>query len=216
MKRLGLIVAFFFCALFVAGEAYAVESVGEVYYIELEKVKKQDPTADFKAMRLAYANTPEYNPYEDGKELREKMNEAYGQKRYMDAIKHAEAILEKNYLNIDAHLICQLAYKMVGNYEKACFHDFVLKGLLTSIVTSGDGITPETAYVVINVREEYIILNLLDAEPKKQSLMELPGHRYDRFDVVDRKTGRVFELYFNVDLPTRWLDKQFFKKEQDK
>ncbi len=87
------------------------------------------------------------------------------------------------------------------------FHEFVLSGLIRSILQSGDGQSPETAFVVINVREEYILMELLGLTMQKQSVLESGGHIYDRLEVVDSETGEERELYFNVDIPFAAYDR---------
>jgi hypothetical protein len=45
----------------------------------------------------------------------------------------------------------------------------------------------------------------------KQSLLQQDGHRYDHLETTDRRTSQKVGLYFNVDRPLGWFDKQFRK-----
>jgi hypothetical protein len=74
-------------------------------------------------------------------------------------------------------------------------------GLVDSILSSGDGKTPETAYHVISVDEEYAVLNTLGFKVVKQSLMESKGHSYDKMEVLHMKSKEPGMIYFNVDMP---------------
>jgi hypothetical protein len=47
----------------------------------------------------------------------------------------------------------------LGDSLKSEYHYNIYDGLLNSIYDSGDGISPETAYIVITTKEEYDFLN---------------------------------------------------------
>lgn len=101
--------------------------------------------------------------------------------------------------------------KELGDSDKASFHDFVLRGLLRSLMTSGDGKSPETAFQVISITEEYIVLDMLNLVTKDQKLVGLNTHQYDVMTAVHRETKEVLTVYFNVDIPFNWLNRQFKK-----
>lgn len=170
------------------------------YETLVERIKSGDQLVDFRALRIAFTETPLYQPYGGDRESRQAMFEALRGKQFEKAIEHATAVLEKNYVDIDAHVVCRVAYREMKHMEKDREHQFIMKGLIDFILNSGDGITPETAYVVINTREEYIILNVLGFKPEKQSTVESNGKKYDRMEAVDLKTNQKVEIYFNIDL----------------
>ena len=136
------------------------------------------------------------------------MVEAFGENQYEKALQHAHLILSKEFIDIDAHHISRIISKEMGNLKQHDFHHFVTKGLIDSILDSGDGISPETAYVVISVREEYIILSVLGLKLEKQGLMALKGHSYDKMEVKNLRTQETATIYFNVDLPLGSLNKK--------
>ena len=68
------------------------------------------------------------------------------------------------------------------------------KGLVESVLTSGDGRSPETAWVVISVPEEYAILRALRARQVSQTLLE--DQRVDAVEVETRNGERV-TVYFS-------------------
>jgi len=41
-----------------------------------------------------------------------------------------------------------------------------------------------------------------------QSLRECDGHEYDVYEILQPKTGKIKEVYFNIDLPIKWLDQK--------
>ena len=211
----------FFKILFVIGTLLIMvftTNIGNVasqerqfYETLVARVKSGDQNVDFKALRIAYTETSHYNPYGGDNDARQAMFAALESKQFEKAIEHAMAQLDKNYVDIDAHFICRIAYREMKNMERYRDHHLITKGLIDSILGSGDGMAPETAFIVIDTREEYIILNVLGFNTQKQSLIESNGHRYDRMEVTDLKTNQKVELYFNVDLPYNWLSKKMKK-----
>ena len=72
------------------------------------------------------------------------------------------------------------------------YHRAVFYGLLGSITTSGDGKSCKTAYYVINVDEEYTVLNYMGAKTLGQSLE-------GGCDVLDVElNGKRTKIYFNI------------------
>jgi hypothetical protein len=200
----------FFALSVYAGEDSLAQERGSFEEL-VTKVKAFDRSVDFGALRRSYAQTEEYNPYGDDRDIRSAMSKALEAEQFEQAIEAAQTVLKKNFVDLDAHLVCRLAYEQLGNPEKAGFHDFVLKGLLRSLVNSGDGKSPEAAYRVIHISEEYVVLDLLNLVKKEQRLVGLNGHQYDVIAAVHRETKEERTLYFNVDIPFGWISSRFKK-----
>lgn len=131
------------------------------------------------------------------------MFEELNKKDYPAALKDAEAVLESNYVNIDAHYVALAANQEMGAMDKAEFHRTIFRGLINSILSSGNGKSPETAWVVITVHEEYVVLSALGFMrfPMQQSLMHKDGHSYDMMKAKKAEDGTEQNFYFNVDIP---------------
>lgn len=181
------------------------------YQTLVTKVKNGDTHIDFGALRIAYTQTSQYNPYGKDENV-PLMFEALNRQEFSKAIQYAQSVLEKNYVDIDAHYVLLSAYGETGNNERSEFHRSVAMGLIDSIAT-GDGSSPETALKVINVREEYIMLNIAGLEMQKQTLQQFNDKNYDVFDVINRESGQTFTLYFDVSIPFEWLNKSLKNKE---
>lgn len=181
------------------------------YETLLEKVKKSDPAADFTALRLAYADNPPKGSEDAGRDADRAMFSAFNEKKYDTAIEYAQKILKGNFVDIDAHMVLAAAYEEKKDAEKEKFHRYVAEGLIKSILKSGDGRTPETAFVVISTEEEYVLLRVFRLMPGSQSLMHVNGHYYDRLDAVDPKDKGKVTLYFNIDRPYGALENLFKK-----
>jgi hypothetical protein len=167
----------------------------------LASLKAGNTDINYTRLRLGYMDSPEYKAAKDVSSSEDAMFEALNKKDYSVALKSAEAVLECNYVNIDAHYIAFIANQEMGATEKAEFHRTVFRGLINSIRNSGDGKSPETAWVVISVHEEYVLLRILGFKPSGQSVMQKDGHSYDVMKVKNATDGTEQTFYFNVDIP---------------
>jgi hypothetical protein len=182
------------------------------YYSLVKKLKNNDIKIDFMALRLSYTKTKDYMPYGADESAKDAAFDALNKKNYAEALRQAKSVLETNYVDLDAHMLCMIAYREMGNSERYSFHNSVLQGLVGSLYASGDGLTPEQAIVVISVSEEYFILNANGLKTIKSSSMMANGHDYDKMDVENKKTAEKMVIYFNIDIPFGWLNKSL-KKE---
>ena len=121
---------------------------------------------------------------------------------YEEIIKITKQMLSIDYTSMIAHKILRQTYKIVGDTVNAAKYKTIQFGLLYSIVKKGDGQTCETAWPVIQLSEEYFILEMVGAELKKQSI-DNEGGLCDKMEVkVDGKkktyyfeTSKVFQGY---------------------
>lgn len=181
------------------------------YATLLERAKKSDATVDFKELRLAYTETPEYSPYGSDREARRNMFASLNAKEFEQALEPAGKILAKNFVDLNAHFVSYVANRELGRSEKATFHKFMFDGLMKSITGHGDGKTAETAFVVISTDEEYVLFNFLGLRPAGQSLINQNGHSYDRMTANDPKTNESVVYFFNIDKPFNWLSQSLKK-----
>ena len=175
------------------------------YEALLKRIKDGDKSVDFKELRMAYAESSRYSPYGGDSEAQKAMLAAMRASQWDEALKQSAKILEKNYVDINAHFGAFVANHEKGITDKADFHKFVVQGLIGSITNSGDGKSTDKAFVVISTDEEYALLNYLDLRPTGQALINSGGHSYDKLTAVDPKTNEKYELFFNIDKPFGWL-----------
>jgi hypothetical protein len=180
------------------------------YYGLVKRLKSNDMSVNFQTLRIAYTRTPDYKPY-GGHDVKDAAFAALNKKDFAGALTFAQTVLDTNYVDLDIHLLCRIAYRETGNTEKEAFHTSVLRGLANSIYTSGDGSSPEKAMVVISVPEEYFVITANGLKLVKQKSLTVNGHDYDAMDVENKKTGEKKTLYFNIDIPRQWLTKNLKK-----
>jgi hypothetical protein len=68
---------------------------------------------------------------------------------------------------------------------------------IAKILARADGRSPETAYKVSSVRDEYQILQALGLAPGSQSLV-FRKKPYDMLEATDPKTGAKREVWFDI------------------
>jgi hypothetical protein len=187
------------------------EAAVDVYNSLVNKLKNNDLNVDFQTLRLAYTKTQNYKPY-GADNAKDAAFDALKEKNYVEAVRQAQSALETNYVDLDVHLLCRTAYREMGNLDKYTFHSSVLKGLVSSLYASGDGTTPEKAFVVISIQEEYFIMNANGLKSTKNSTFTANGHNYDKIDVENKRTAEKKVIYFNIDIPYGWLTKNLQKK----
>jgi uncharacterized protein DUF4919 len=171
------------------------------YAALLARVKSGDLSIDFKQLRVSYMDSPERHQAKDTDKQEKEMLAALKTKDYTKAIANADIILENEFINLDAQRVELIAHQELGEKEKTDFHKGIVQGLIHSILDSGDGKTPETAYTVVTVHEEYVVLQVLGFRPAGQSVISKNGHSYDVLDVKKQDSKDSAKLYFNVDIP---------------
>ena len=168
----------------------------------LEKVKKGDRTVNFTELRFAFFESSYYNPYAPMLTYRPLWG-AVAQKNYAEAIKIAQSVFEKNFIEVNANMVAHIAYRETGDTERAAFHRFMADGMLASIKSTKDGKTPETAFEVISVSEEYGLMRSMALRPIRQSLIQDKGHFLDALVVLDN-ANQESTVFFNIDKPFTW------------
>ena len=107
----------------------------------------------------------------------------------------AEENLKQNPFDLKGLNIVWLANQRTGNNEAAAIYLNKLKKLVQTILSSGDGITENTAFHVLNISHEYDIIHILGYEFGGQQ--ELTPEKCDYLSLKDN-SDNVHGLYFNV------------------
>jgi hypothetical protein len=197
--------AYAFCLLLSSLCCFAADKGATADYLALvERARNGDQTVDFRRLRLAYADSDAYDNAPDTQPQKKAMWAALQAKDFHGAIKNADVVLQADYADMDAHFVEFVAYREIKQTDLSDIHNFIFRGLLKSITDSGDGKTPETAFQVIAVHEEYVFLHSRGVGlPKQQSLVQSNGHSFDKIVFDDPDDGKETVLYFNVDIPMK-------------
>lgn len=190
----------------------SVEKLQKYQYL-VARLKSHEDDIDFYELRMLYTQTTIYNPYDDKiHDLHDEMYAALSNSDFQKAFDCADSIFLKCYVDLDAHFVCSIIYSKLNDHLKKNYHQFVYEGLLDSILASGDGKSPETAFQVISTNEEYFLLQILGCQPKSQKFLEINNHHYDLLITKSTQTNEESEIFFDVDIPYKWFGKILKRK----
>lgn len=164
-----------------------------------QRVIDGDRSVDLTALRFAYMESPQYRPYEPEIVARE-ASVAVEKGNLRKALTLANRILEMDITNGGAHVVAAICHREFDHPTKADFHRFLWMGLYDLICHSGDGRSPETAVTVINIEEEYFILDTSELKFVKQRLVSIGEKYFDVIEVQGSERDQVQECYFDVSL----------------
>jgi len=168
---------------------------GKTYARLLRAAKANPAGTDWVALRKAYAASPAYDPMTSSAPDLSVALRANDRQRVADI---AVARTERHWVDLQAHLYAAAAERQLGNIEAANLHHAVAAGLFHAIMASGNGASPQSAFVVLSTSEEYALLTVMRVRSTGQSLIRDGGHAYDRLSIVG-PDGRSLMMYFNVD-----------------
>ncbi len=197
--RSGLAALLFLLVLAPAPRAAAFDGVSEArYQTLLAEAKAGQQPIDWGALRLAYADSAEFDVTGGRTDVpRKAMFEAINAGDNAAALAQAKIILAQDYVDIDAHLVADLADQKLGDAAAAQREHAIVAGLIGSIHT-GDGSSPAQAFTVITVGEEYAVMRAFAMNVTGQELMQSGGHTYDKLTAVD-SDGKPRIFYFLID-----------------
>lgn len=207
-----LLLALCLLAAFLAPRAVLAQAAApppsplEEYQALLAKMKKSDSTVDFSRLRSLRTQLDNYDPY--GPDRDERPAKALAEGNLEAAKTLAEKTLAENDLDLEAHAIAAVLAEKRKDTAAAAYHRYAFQGILDSVLKSGDGNSPETAYKVIAVSEEYAVMKHLGLRVAMQDLVKIEGHSYDLLEGTDAE-GRSRPVFFNIDPVMKALDKKF-------
>lgn len=196
--------------VYAAQEAGATLPATLSYDDMVKKVQGGDLSINFADLRMKYAASPKYEPEEGSDQIKE-MYGKLNAKDFKGALDEANAVLAKQYVNIDAHVVASFAAAGLQDDAAGKLHHDIAVGLARSILDSSDGASTDTAYKVISVQEEYAIMRLMGWMPGKQSYLSQRSRTYDKMEMIDRKDNSAVTRYFDVTLSDQAMMKSLRK-----
>jgi hypothetical protein len=161
--------------------------------------KDGDPGVDYTVMRQAYTQTPDYDP--SGKRTDGLMHDAeaaYLAKDCKTALAKFRMAIDINFTLSDAHALSADCLEQAGDKRGEAREQAIAQGLFNSIIGSGDGKSPKTAFWVVTRHEEEVVFAIAGLEGKGQATLKTKQGLVDKFAVTDPKTGKKGAMYFNV------------------
>jgi tetratricopeptide (TPR) repeat protein len=192
---------------------WALDSAHRYYFPRLQDKFAKTPhdlgLDEYFMLYLGQSEQPDFQPASNwGRRSSEQLYKAFRARDYEGCIAKADSILATDPLNFSVHYYCALAHAEVGNQDRAYDHFFKSQGLITAIFMVGDGKSPETAFLVIQVPDEYTLLSYMGYEVTSQALVRNGDFAYDRMSVVREKAAgdgsstqpevEKAEVFFNI------------------
>jgi hypothetical protein len=171
-------------------------------------VDETSPRPDFAALRAEWSQREDFV---QRCEVDRPMRAAFRhieKKRWDELLALATPWSERCPVDLDAHVLRAIALEGLGREAEGAEHRIWARGLFEAVLASGDGKTPETAYQVIAVFEEYSMLRMFGWEPKQQSLV---GGGIDALKVVAEGEERT--VFFDPSASFRRMMRQFGEAE---
>jgi tetratricopeptide (TPR) repeat protein len=150
---------------------------------------------DFFMLYYGFTSDVAYSPYENDISG---IMELWNNEEYDKFRNEAEQLLAKDPTYFGLYWNLSGVYAMSGNKQKQFENLYKYYGFLEGIVASGTGTTPDSAYIVIKISDEYEIINNFGYMFKSQSLISENNSSYDLMTCED-PFGVETEVYFNID-----------------
>jgi uncharacterized protein DUF4919 len=175
----------------------------------VEKARNGDADTNYTALRLSYVQSDGYDPYSTRtRPLFEDTWQALSAKDCEGAIAKSNELLRIDFTRIVVHALRSDCFDQLGDSANASRELAIGRGLAASLLASGDGKSPSTAYIVVTLNEEAFVLHQLGVKQQQQSLVNDSGHEYDLISGTD-KAGNKTSIYFEVSNLFAGLSREF-------
>ena len=159
-----------------------------------EATKAFDASIDhYTKLRVSVYGSTEYSPAWGNEDERNAAIKLHEEEKLVEFIEASDAWLKKMPIDIQMHYVRSFALLRLGRHSEYARSFAIYTGLIASVMSKGDGRTPETAFPVISTKEEYAVLNELRLDFVEQSLEQ--GR--DKMKCKDVDGNEVF-VYFDV------------------
>lgn len=154
---------------------------------------------DFRYLYYGYTFQKEYSPYGTPR-LQDSLATYLSRKdplraEFEVAARLAGELLKESSFRLRETFIAALSYEMAGNEHMSSLYFNFYEKQVDAIMTSGDGLSKKTAFVVIYIPDEYEMLEVLGF--RFANIQQLLDDDYDLLKVEENPYG-VSEIYFDV------------------
>jgi hypothetical protein len=188
-------------AIGLAGESpqISVPSFDDKYSMLVRKLESGQTDIDYKEFRESFLESKQFavaaSKRSELDRLQAALPKLMSQSKYPEIVQTTKTILSIDYTNMRAQKILYQTYKVLNDEaNRKKYHDIEI-GLLTSIVRNGDGKSCKTAWPVVQIEEEYFILDMVGAELTRQSI-DNNGGLCDKMEVSTDKGKATY--YFGI------------------
>ena len=182
--------------------------ISALFFVCSTGYSEKYPVDSFTKLRMDFAESSLYSPGWKSDDQREKITDAFDSDKIDEGLNLAKQWLRDYPIDAEMHGWCSFFLKKKGDYRGFFHHKAMKNGLLSSITSSGTGLSEASPWKVISVSEEYFVLNYLDAKSGKQSLMtNSDGVICDMMECTIE--GDPITFYFDVSISMHATEKMF-------
>lgn len=188
-------------------------------YFDYDRAWRADPLYDsavqqsqsmphafsFYTLRLYYMQGSHYDPVgeEPQKELfsaAERALQAKDPTQLYDALDTARSVLWNHAANLAVVEMGETLSKRDKRLGKPEYYAWLRKGLMTEVMNSGDGSSPETAYDVITLEEERELLDRLNLKITRSETVQEENEWYNMYEIT-KPDGTPSIIFVNATYP---------------
>lgn len=173
-------------------------------------IRQRPDSFDFTAFRGHYSGTPQYDPLAESItnlmirlsfEIKDKKDSAGSQKLLQDYAN----LVGDHLANIDVVTLAETLARDDVRFGDPEFYLWLRRGIMKSVLQSGDGKTLARAYDVITAGEETRLIAALGIQNPVRAERESAGLFYTIVDYADQKTGAKRSVFINTSVPKSFL-----------
>ena len=189
------------------------------YYPELFSRYQQNETVmnldDYRHLYLGALFQEDFDPYRHGA-LDNKIEQLYYKEKHTRAeldsiISFAEEALTDDPFDLNQINYLIFALRQRGKTNRASIWQYRLNRLLEAILSTGNGLSPETSWIVIDPKHEYSLINFQKAVAEKSEFKQ-PFYEYVSLRPdPNQPQGRPAGYYFNI----RYLLEEYYRKHPE-
>jgi hypothetical protein len=169
------------------------------YAALITAAKDGDPGTDYTAMRQAYAMIADYDPFGDKTNtLMRDGQAAYVAKDCNTALEKFKAAIALNFTLSDAHALSADCMEQAGDKTGEAREEAIAQGLFNSLISSGDGNSPATAFRIVTMHEETVVLAVAGVNGTKKTVITTDQGPVEKIDITDQQTGKKGAVFFNT------------------
>jgi hypothetical protein len=182
------------------GSDVVLPTFGDRYSDFVKQLEAGQTDINYREFRESFIESEQFKvasrKYKEFENLKKEMYSLMSKKSHQEIIVVTKKMLSIDYTSMIAHKILRQTYSIVGDTANATRYKTIQFGLLNSIVKNGDGKSCSTAWPVIQIEEEYFILQMVGASLLKQST----DYTFGICDVMEvrMEEGDVRTYYFDI------------------
>ncbi len=186
-------------AMLLVRSAAAIADPAGDYAALVTAAQDGDPGTDYTAMRQAYAMISSYDPYgEKTNTLMRDGQAAYVAKDCKTALEKFRAAIALDFTISDAHALAADCLEQAGDKTGEKREEAIAQGLFDSLIISGDGESPDTAFRIVTLHEEEVMLAVAGLNGTGRTLLTTEQGPVDKISITDAKSGEKGQIFFNL------------------